>query len=249
MVLGACRVASKISVMPSGPARDPADMVDSGPVVDTGSGVAPRSTRERILDIALELFNTRGYDKTSLREIAERLGFSKAAVYYHFASKDDILLALHERLHAVLKDALTGMEQPDTGAGMWPALLDRLIDGMIQNRELFVLHERNRQAFEQLHLTKKHEGDHQDFEKGLRRLMADESIPLETRVRMACSLGAVTLGVMITGEAFAEVPSATLAGIMRSIAADVLHPCLPRSGEGSAEVPMTVHELSLGASN
>ncbi|HEX3981907.1 MAG TPA: helix-turn-helix domain-containing protein, partial [Acidimicrobiales bacterium] len=53
----------------------------------------PGDTRERILDIALELFTTQGYDKTSLRQIAEQLGFSKAAIYYHFASKEDILLA------------------------------------------------------------------------------------------------------------------------------------------------------------
>ena len=48
-------------------------------------------TRERILDISLELFTTQGYDKTSLREIAEHLGFSKAAIYYHFESKEAIL--------------------------------------------------------------------------------------------------------------------------------------------------------------
>ena len=48
------------------------------------------STRDRILDIALDLFVEQGFDKTSLREIAERLGFSKAAIYYHFASKDEI---------------------------------------------------------------------------------------------------------------------------------------------------------------
>ena len=57
------------------------------------------STKERILDIALELFTDQGYERTSLRQIAERLGFSKAAIYYHFASKDDILMALHLRLH------------------------------------------------------------------------------------------------------------------------------------------------------
>src|SRR5580698_6428699 len=64
------------------------------------SGGRPRgSTRERILDIALTLFNARGYDKTSLREIAEQLGTTKAALYYHFERKEDILLALHLRLH------------------------------------------------------------------------------------------------------------------------------------------------------
>ena len=55
-----------------------------------------RSTRERILDVALDLFVDQGYDKTSLREIAEKMGFSKAALYYHFASKADILMGLHQ---------------------------------------------------------------------------------------------------------------------------------------------------------
>src|SRR5271155_1374516 len=66
---------------------------------------AVKGTRERILDIALDLFIDKGFDKTSLREIAEQLGFSKAALYYHFASKDDILLALHYRLHDLGREA------------------------------------------------------------------------------------------------------------------------------------------------
>ena len=54
---------------------------------------APR-TRERILDVALELFSEKGYDATSMREIAERLGITKPALYYHFDSKEDIVRAL-----------------------------------------------------------------------------------------------------------------------------------------------------------
>ena len=41
-------------------------------------------TRARIQRVALELFAEQGYDKTSLREIAERLDVTKAALYYHF---------------------------------------------------------------------------------------------------------------------------------------------------------------------
>lgn len=48
-------------------------------------------TRERIQAVALELFTEQGYEKTSLREIAERLGVTKAALYYHFKSKDEIV--------------------------------------------------------------------------------------------------------------------------------------------------------------
>lgn len=50
----------------------------------------PRNTRERIQHVAMELFSEQGYDRTSLREIAERLNVTKAALYYHFKTKEDI---------------------------------------------------------------------------------------------------------------------------------------------------------------
>lgn len=48
------------------------------------------STRERIQRTAISLFSEAGYERTSLREIAERLGVTKAALYYHFKTKEDI---------------------------------------------------------------------------------------------------------------------------------------------------------------
>jgi AcrR family transcriptional regulator len=51
-------------------------------------------TRVEAQQVALELFTSQGYEATSLREIAERLGVSKAALYYHFNSKDDIVRSL-----------------------------------------------------------------------------------------------------------------------------------------------------------
>ena len=52
--------------------------------------------RAHIQRVALELFIEEGYDKTSLREIAEQLGVTKAALYYHFTTKDDIVNSLIE---------------------------------------------------------------------------------------------------------------------------------------------------------
>jgi AcrR family transcriptional regulator len=62
--------------------------------------VSPRQadTRQRILDVALELFAEQGYQKTSLREIAERLDVTKAALYYHFASKEALLAGIVDSL-------------------------------------------------------------------------------------------------------------------------------------------------------
>ena len=53
-----------------------------------------KDMRDQILQVALDLFTKQGYDKTSLREIAERLEVTKAALYYHFTSKEEILSAL-----------------------------------------------------------------------------------------------------------------------------------------------------------
>jgi AcrR family transcriptional regulator len=53
-----------------------------------------KETRQRILDIALELFGERGFAGTSVADIAGRLGTSKAALYYHFRSKVEIAEAL-----------------------------------------------------------------------------------------------------------------------------------------------------------
>ena len=53
------------------------------PLAGTGRHPDEGDTRERILDIALDLFIEQGYDKTTLRQIAEPLGFTRAAIYYH----------------------------------------------------------------------------------------------------------------------------------------------------------------------
>lgn len=68
------------------------------------------NTRQRIQDVALELFAQRGYEKTSLREIAEHLDVTKAALYYHFKSKEDIIISLFEDLSRPF-DELIGWAQ------------------------------------------------------------------------------------------------------------------------------------------
>jgi len=53
-------------------------------------------TRQRILAVALGLFSQQGFHRTSIRRIAREAGLSDAALYYHFASKREILEALYE---------------------------------------------------------------------------------------------------------------------------------------------------------
>ncbi|MFJ8933635.1 MULTISPECIES: TetR/AcrR family transcriptional regulator [unclassified Streptomyces] len=72
-------------------------------------------TRQRIQDVTLELIAEQGYEKTSLREISERLGVTKAALYYHFKTKEDIVVSLFTDLMRPIDDVITwAAEQPST---------------------------------------------------------------------------------------------------------------------------------------
>jgi AcrR family transcriptional regulator len=66
-------------------------------------------TRQQILDTAQRLFTELGYDATSLQKIADEMGLTKAAVYYHFRAKTDILHAAMlpgiQRLESLLDEA------------------------------------------------------------------------------------------------------------------------------------------------
>src|ERR1700755_164201 len=60
------------------------------------TGSTAEITERRILEAARELFTERGYAGTSIRDIAERLSMTKAALYYHSQNKQDVLAALVE---------------------------------------------------------------------------------------------------------------------------------------------------------
>lgn len=68
------------------------------------------ATRDRILDAALDLFRTRGYAETTMRQIADAADVAVGNAYYYYASKDRLILAFYERNHEehlrLLGDAL-----------------------------------------------------------------------------------------------------------------------------------------------
>ncbi|MGD0984060.1 MAG: helix-turn-helix domain-containing protein [Acidimicrobiales bacterium] len=181
------------------------------------------NTRQRILDIALDLFITQGYDATSIRQIAERLGFSKASIYYHFASKQDILMALHYKLHEVGREALAAVRMPTNSQGAWMALLDQLINEILEYHDLFILQERNRAAISHLH-QERHVSEHDLLEDWFHAALSDREIDLRDRVRMACGFKAVMGLLDLVGDVFAEVPSQVLADLLREATKDLMGP-------------------------
>jgi AcrR family transcriptional regulator len=85
-------------------------------------------TREAIRSVALELFAEQGYDKTSLREISERLGVTKAAVYYHFKTKEEILVSLIEDFLSQVDDVVDWAQSQPAGVVTRHEVLHRYSD-------------------------------------------------------------------------------------------------------------------------
>ena len=71
-------------------------------------------TKERILEIALELFAQNGYLGTSMSDIAKQLGFTKAALYKHYTSKQEILDQIVERMNRMDYERAEEYEMPET---------------------------------------------------------------------------------------------------------------------------------------
>jgi AcrR family transcriptional regulator len=97
--------------------------------------VAPRraGTRDEIQRTALKLFIEHGYDQTSLREIAERVGVTKAALYYHFPTKESILESVVAELAADVDELIVwGRAQPRTPEAR-AVILERVAD-LVRNR-------------------------------------------------------------------------------------------------------------------
>jgi AcrR family transcriptional regulator len=168
-------------------------------------------TRERILEVALGLFSEQGYEKTSLREVAERVGVTKAALYYHFPSKEDILTELVEAAHGVGHHFLAGLLPEDGPLDLDELMrkLEEILDVVLGQRKVFIMMERNRAALEALeHDDLAHTEDHRiQQEERWDRFMSDPAVPLGTRVRVAASVGAVMAGAWGTSRGgLIEIP-------------------------------------------
>jgi len=93
-------------------------------------------TRAEIRTVALELFSEQGYEQTSLREIAERLGITKAALYYHFSSKS---VLLGELVHPLI-DELRAMADRMGESGFTDprAIVEEYFDLCFRYRQVFI---------------------------------------------------------------------------------------------------------------
>src|SRR5713226_426616 len=69
---------------------------------------------EMVIDAAVRVFNRRGYEASSMRDIARATGLSKSSLYYHVASKEELLARALERAFGPL---LAVFDEPGATAG------------------------------------------------------------------------------------------------------------------------------------
>jgi AcrR family transcriptional regulator len=89
----------------------------------------PGHSLDSLLDVAVAVFNERGYDATSMEELAARLGVTKSAIYHHVPSKVELLrLALDRALDALF--AVT--EEPGATTGRAIDRLEHVVRGSVR---------------------------------------------------------------------------------------------------------------------
>jgi AcrR family transcriptional regulator len=98
------------------------------------------NARAGLLAAAAEVFAARGYRDASVDEVAERAGYSKGAVYWHFESKDDLFLALvDERIDAPMRDMVALLESAAPEHDMALEGSRRFVDLLSRERQLLLL--------------------------------------------------------------------------------------------------------------
>ena len=194
-----------------------------------GDSRARSDTRARIQQVAVELFTEHGYEGTSLREIAERLDVTKAALYYHFKSKEDIVTSLVED-YSKQMDALIewGRAQPRT-AETRRELLSRYVDIVAEGDQVFRMLHQNQAAVSMLSSAKSRGQLFKERIEFLIDLLTEPDAGLAERVRAAMAIGGISVGWMFfSGQSDKHELIDVLASIATSIAE------LPYSGAGEA---------------
>lgn len=141
-----------------------------------------RDARQDLLSAAAEVFTARGFHDASIDEVAERAGYSKGAVYWHFAGKDDLFLALvEERVDRPTREMIELLRSAPADRDMAPEASRRFAALLAEQREWLLLdNEYWLQAVR---------------DPGLRRRYAEHRRELRTALGSALASRVETLGV------------------------------------------------------
>src|ERR1700760_4991200 len=186
------------------------------------TAATPRTdTRSRVQKVALELFAEQGYEKTSLREIAERLGVTKAALYYHFKSKEDIVHSFTDDYFEEIDRLLDWAKaQPQTEETR-REILDRYVGIVLAGSEVFHFLEQNRAAVQGMEAGKERFARFRDRLDALVDLLAGPGASLRGRVRATTAVLSMGAPCLLSLQEVDDPDK--LRAIVLEIATDLIH--------------------------
>ena len=179
--------------------------------VGTARAEQARETRRRLLDVALDLFAGRGYDGTSLQMIADKAGVTKAAVYYYFRTKADILEALNECAVETMGEVLDAVSQIRSRRERTERLAVGIVDVLLQNRNLMTILAGDPVLHSRMKTVKSAQGD---LRERVVDLIFGEEATLDQRVAVYAAGGVTEIIPLLDG-----VPDDELRSIL-------IHTCL-----------------------
>jgi AcrR family transcriptional regulator len=179
-------------------------------------------TRARIQRVALELFAEQGYDKTSLREIAERLDVTKAALYYHFKSKEDIVRSLVEDYFGQIDALIAWSKSHPRTPEVRREILGRYVRIVADGSDVFRMLHHNQAAVNSLAAAKERGDVFRERMTGLVEALTEPGAGMEERLRATMLLGGVSVGWMFFADQVAdrEKLRAAVLGIATDLAED-----------------------------
>jgi len=154
----------------------------------TTASTSRTDTRSRVQKVALELFAEQGYEKTSLREIAERLGVTKAALYYHFKSKEDIVHSFTDDYFSELDALVDWAKEQPRGEENRREILDRYVSIVLASSEVFRFLEQNRASVQSMEAGKERFARVRARLDALVDVLVGAEAPLRDRVRAATAV-------------------------------------------------------------
>jgi len=172
----------------------------AGEATERTDGRSRRGTRARIQAVAVEMFTEHGYEKTSLREIAEALGVTKAALYYHFKSKEDIVRSLLEDYFGHIDALVAWGETEPAGPARRAEILRRYVAIVQEGEAAFRMLHQNQAAIKSLSGSKNTGQLFRERMGPLIRLLTGPDPGLEDRLRAAMALGGISMGWMVFSE-------------------------------------------------
>jgi AcrR family transcriptional regulator len=181
-------------------ARDGRDAARQAEAAERTDGRSRRGTRARIQAVAVEMFTEHGYEATSLREIAEALGVTKAALYYHFKSKEDIVRSLVEDYFGRIDALVAWGENEPAGPGRRAEILRRYVAIVQEGEAAFRMLHQNQAAIKSLSGSKNTGQLFRERMGPLIGLLTGPSPGLEDRLRAAMALGGISMGWMVFSE-------------------------------------------------